>query len=277
VSPNLPHFDLASDRCLLTFGKEVDAMTAIAELVEKIESLKSILVDRATYNTSNRSEEYERLRRELMRDPRIKGLLPAFLRKCRNLSDFWAYISIEFGTYKERRRFLRDQFDAALTFLEERSVSPVDGVAQEVLETVDSSHVQQAWVKALERRDYDPEAAMTSARTLLETVCKHILDEMGLDYDDTLDLPKLYKLVANNMNLSPSHHTEQVFKQVLAGCQSVVEGLGALRNKLSDAHGKGKKAAKPAPRHATLTVNLSGAMATFLIETWELRKAAAAE
>jgi len=252
-------------------------VSAIAELLEKTESLRSILANRATYNTSNRSEEYETLRLEPMRDPRIKEKLPSFLKKCRNLSDFWEYISVEFGTYKERRRFLRDQFGAALTFLEERSTSPVDNVAEEALTTVDSSHVQQAWVKALERRDSDPEGAMTSARTLLETVCKHILDEMGLDYDDTLELPKLYKLVANNMNLSPSQHTEQVFKQVLGGCQSVVEGLGALRNKLSDAHGKGRTAAKPAPRHAALTVNLSGAMATFLVETWELRKAATTE
>ncbi|WP_448090692.1 abortive infection family protein [Pseudomonas azerbaijanoccidentalis] len=29
-----------------------------------------------------------------------------------------------------------------------------------------------------------------------------------------------------------------MFKQFLGGCPAVIEGLGALRNRLSDAHGK---------------------------------------
>ena len=62
-----------------------------------------------------------------------------------------------------------------------------------------------------------------------------------------------------------SQHTEKVFRQVLGGCTAVVEGLGSLRNKLGDAHGKGRLPVKPAPRHAELAVNLAGAMATFLV------------
>ena len=57
--------------------------------------------------------------------------------------------------------------------------------------------------------------------------------------------------------------------QILGGCSTVVEGLGAVRNKLSDSHGKGKGRAKPGPRHARLAVNLAGAMATFLVETYD--------
>lgn len=37
----------------------------------------------------------------------------------------------------------------------------------------------------------DPEGAITAARTLLETVCKHILDERGVDYEADADLPAL--------------------------------------------------------------------------------------
>jgi hypothetical protein len=66
----------------------------------------------------------------------------------------------------------------------------------------------------------------------------------------------------------------RVFKQILGSCQSVVESLGALRNKLGDAHSPGPKRARPQPRHAELAVNLSGAMATFLVATWDARKKA---
>jgi hypothetical protein len=63
-----------------------------------------------------------------------------------------------------------------------------------------------------------------------------------------------------------------LFKQILGGCQTVVEGLGAMRNRHSDAHGKGISGIKPAARHAELAVNLSGTMATFLLQTWEAKK-----
>src|SRR5262249_51266757 len=148
---------------------------------------------------------------------------------------------------------------------------PADDTVATALAKVDLSHIQEAWQKALDRRSSDPEGAITAARTLLETVCKHVLDERQVTYDDHADLPKLYSLVAAELNLSPSQHVERVFKQILGGCHAVVEGLGALRNKLSDAHGRGKAGVKPAPRHAELAVNLAGTVATFILATWEAR------
>ena len=177
-----------------------------------------------------------------------------------------------FATYHERREFLREEFDAVLAMLESESRSPSDGNVSAVLQRVTSDYIHETWRKALDRRSTDPEGAITTARTLLESVCKHILDETSTPYQDTEDLPKLYSLVASQLNLSPRQHAEQVFKQILGSCQSVVEGLGALRNRLSDAHGKGKSGIRPAPRHAELAVNLAGTMAVFLLETWEAKK-----
>ena len=136
---------------------------------------------------------------------------------------------------------------------------------------MDAAHVQAAWMKALDRRIVDPEGAITSARTLIESVCKHILDEAAISYDDATDLPKLYKQTAEILNLAPSQHTEPIFKQILGGCTAVIEGLGSLRNRLSDAHGKGRIGSKPLPRHAELAVNLSGALASYLLATWEAK------
>jgi len=56
-----------------------------------------------------------------------------------------------------------------------------------------------------------------------------------------------------------------------AGATSVVQGLGSLRDNLSDAHGQGKDGVKPLPRHAELAVNLSGAIASFLVATYQAR------
>ncbi len=60
------------------------------------------------------------------------------------------------------------------------------------------------------------------ARTLLESVCKSVLDDIGQAYEDAADLPRLYRVTAEALTLAPSQHTEQVFKQILGGCTSVV-------------------------------------------------------
>ncbi|MBL0102405.1 MAG: abortive infection family protein [Bacteroidetes bacterium] len=96
-----------------------------------------------------------------------------------------------------------------------------------------------------------------------------ILDERNVTYDEKADLPALYKAVAKELNLSPDQHTEQIFKQILGGCQTVVEGLGALRNAYGDAHGKRLIRKKPNKRHSDLAINLAGTMAMFLLETFE--------
>jgi hypothetical protein len=139
----------------------------------------------------------------------------------------------------------------------------------EALETFDPDHVHAAWQKALDRRLADPEGAITAARMLLETVCKHILDEAAAPYPDDADLPKLWALVAERLNLAPHQHQEQIFKAILGNCQSVVNHLGAIRNRIGDAHGQGRKPVKPKARHAELAVNLAGTMAAFLIATWK--------
>ena len=236
-------------------------------LLTKVESLKLMLCARVTSNGVVDENEYIKLRRELMGLPQIAKQLPQFLHICRSLDDFWNFIKPKLKTYDERREFLSVEFVPLLKYLESETASSGDATITNSLEAISPEYIQDVWHKALERRSSDSEGAITLARTLLESVCKHILDSSDAVYDETTDLPKLYKLTAKQLNLSPSQHTEEVFKQILGGCQSVVEGLGSLRNKHSDAHGKSAKAVKPAPRHAELAVNLSGAMASFLLQT----------
>lgn len=150
--------------------------------------------------------------------------------------------------------------------------SPADESISAALAAFDPTHVHERWTMAMERRASEPAGAITLARTLLEDVCKWILDQAGNTWQETDDLPTLYRKLSKVLKLAPDDHTEQIFKQILGSCQSVVESLGALRNKLSDAHSPGPKRARPQARHAELAVNLAGAMATFLVATWEARR-----
>lgn len=246
-------------------------MSRSEEAAAAIESLKSMLVARAT-NDSSDEIEYGILRKRVVADPSLKSLLPKFVVTSRTLYDFWGFIQPKFDTYKERRRFLQDEFEPILSFLESRATTPSDESAATVIAKVDSDHIREAWQKAMDRKSIDSEGAITAARTLLETVCKHVLDTAHVEYADDADLPRLYRKASEVLNLAPSQHTAEVFKQILGSCASIVEGLGALRNRLSDAHGKGQRNVRPSPRHAELAVNLAGAVAVFIIETQESRR-----
>jgi hypothetical protein len=237
------------------------------ELVRKIEDLQAAYIAIATSDGGN-VESFDDLRRDLLDLPVVADLLPEFVHRYRTRAQFWQYIKQSLPTYAERRGFIWDGFHKAIEYAEGARQSPSDLPVEQGLASLEASHIHELWTKALQRRSDDPEGAITAARALLESVCKLILDEAGETYQEGAELPKLYGRAAQRLNLAPSQHTEQVFKQILGGCQSVVEGIGAVRNRLSDAHGKGRQPVRPAPRHAELVVNLAGAMAVFLSATW---------
>ena len=238
----------------------------MTDISEQVESLQNLLIAEATGGSGDTSE-YRKLRDLIIAHHLLRDIAPRFLRICRTTSQFWQFIKYEFPTYATRRDYIWNEFRPMLERLEGSSAAPSDHNVSVTLEKFDAETVHQVWIKALERRESDPEGAITLARTLLESVCKHILDQHAVAYKTDSDLPDLYKATAKTLNVAPSQHSEQIFKQILGGCTAVVEGLGALRNKLSDAHGQGKKPIKPAARHAELAVNLAGAVAIFLTAT----------
>ena len=75
-------------------------------------------------------------------------------------------------------------------------------------------------------------------------------------------------MTATALNFAPNQHSEEAIKAILGGAIAVVNGIGTLRNRLSDSHGRGGKPVRPVARHASLAVNMAGTLATFLIETY---------
>ena len=252
------------------------------ELVESIElpdsqhermlMLRNILLSRATGGNS-RDAEFAKLREWLKESSALWDRMPSWFRTLWTLDDFWTFIKSESGHYEPRREFIRSALDPIVTQLETEPVRLVHDVLEDgagrAFVVMDSDHVSDAYCKMLSRVNADPEGAISAARSLLETVCKHILHECGDERADSYKLNELYNTVATKMNLSPKAHAEKHFKKILNGCNSVVDGLGSIRNFYGDSHGKRTGAPKPLPRHARLVVVLASGMATFLIETWD--------
>ncbi len=165
--------------------------------IKRAEMMEKILTTSAT-GGPNDDHAYEVLRREFMKDPGLKELLPESSARIRNLSAFWPFIKNAAGTYAERRQIISMAFTPLIEHLEDRRAMPGDQIASDALESFDTEGVYQVWSKALARRSTDPEGAITIARTLLETVAKRILDELDEEYESSSNLPKLYaKTVAS--------------------------------------------------------------------------------
>lgn len=237
-------------------------------LLDKVTRLQNGLIAHATGNSYD-GLEYQELRHFFASRSDTKTKLPDFVRRCRDLAQFWAFIKYEKPTYAERRELIWDAFRPLIEYLEAQDHSPGVIPISEILEAFDPEHVHVAWQKALDRRIDDPEGAITAARALLESVCKFILDDTGTPYSDDIDLPKLWGMTSELLNLAPNQHQEVVFKAILGNCQSVVNNLAAIRNRVGDAHGQGRRPVKPKSRHAELAVNLAGTMAAFLVSTWK--------
>ncbi|MFG1372172.1 abortive infection family protein [Xanthobacter oligotrophicus] len=238
-----------------------------ADLAERARMMEGILIACATGGSQD-GQLYEHMRREFMQDATLKELLPGFVRTYRTLDAFWPYIKEQAGSYAGRRQFIRGEFTPLIDRLESRHRAPGDDSVSDALRTFDAEGVHAIWDKAVSRRASDPEGAITVARTLLETVCKRILDDCAASYSDKDDLPKLYSTAAKALNLAPDQHSEEPIKAILGGAMGLVNGIGTLRNRLSDAHGRGGPLpVKPSPRHASLAVNTAGAIAAFMVET----------
>lgn len=199
--------------------------------------------------------EYRAVHTRLFESPTVRRVANKALRRYRTPELLWGHlrsVATGSGSWGLRRDAAHALIDPVLDALHDQAEMPADDLVTLAATRLNAESVREAWSRALDRRDSHPDGAITSARTLLESTLKTILDDRQLPYKTDADLPDLYKAVSKELNLSAAAHTEQAFKQILGGCHSVVVGLGSLRNKAGDAHGSRARALSPGStaRHA---------------------------
>lgn len=241
-------------------------MTEIEHLKNVVKSFETTCIDYATGKDVD-YEVYESSRNAVLAEPLLQPKVPQWVVENRYGSQFWGFIKSVSGHYQPRREFIWNSMGGLIKYIEKGGSQPISLSFEEIMMSVTNDKIETVWSKIQLRKETDPEGAITAARTLLETTLKHILDTIGEPYESKDDLTDLYKKVSKKFNLSPEGHNEQIFKQILSGCMTVVGGLATIRNAYGDAHGKGTKNISPEPRHADLAINLSGSVCTFLLAT----------
>lgn len=124
--------------------------------------------------------------------------------------------------------------------------------------------------RAMSFIESDPEQAMGSSSSILESICKGILERLSKPIPKDQTLKSLVKATYSEMNLSPESHADPDIKQVLGGIANAAVGIGVIRTKYSSFHGRtdSSKKFRLTARHARLAVGSSAVLGCFLVETY---------
>ncbi len=125
--------------------------------------------------------------------------------------------------------------------------------------------------RAVHNATSSPREAVSAASNILESTCKIIIEDDGLDMPAKQDLQSVWNVVRKHLGIDPSKIEDQDLQQILSGLIAVVKGIGALRTHASSAHGAGKPAYKLEPRHAHLAIHSAHTLCLFVLESWNKR------
>lgn len=115
-----------------------------------------------------------------------------------------------------------------------------------------------------------PDFAFDLSKTLVESVCKTVLADIGQPADPNWDAPRLLKETTNRLTLLPRNHpdpakaTDSIAKTI-RGLLQTIQGLCELRNGYGMAsHGRDGFATRLGLRQATLAAQAADTIASFL-------------
>jgi hypothetical protein len=119
---------------------------------------------------------------------------------------------------------------------------------------------------------HDPALAIGTAKELIETCCKTILNEREVPFSRTADIPELVKLTARNLELTPDDIPDkakavETIKRLLSNLATITHGVAELRNHYGTGHGKPASTKGLRPRHAKLAAGAAATLVVFLTET----------
>ena len=124
--------------------------------------------------------------------------------------------------------------------------------------------------RALATVSTDPAQALSSASSLLESICKSIHDKAEVKYPSDQSMQPLIKSTQNILKLNQKDTENEDIKRLIGGLVNAAAAVGTLRTKASSAHGKGANQSLASSSLARLGVNSATAVGLYFIERYLL-------
>lgn len=151
-------------------------------------------------------------------------------------------------------------------------VIPAVSAAKTTLGGTDPGYLFQQITRMEAAVGNDPALAIGTAKELIETCCKTILETRGVTFSKSADIPELIKVTAKTLELTPDDIPDKAkavdtIKRLLSNLGTIAQGIAELRNHYGTGHGKAAGAKGLGSRHAKLAVGAASTLAVFLAET----------
>jgi hypothetical protein len=151
--------------------------------------------------------------------------------------------------------------------------------AARVAEALSGHYVAQQVRRMQEAVEKDPELAIGTAKEFLETLCKTILSERGMDVSKNEDFPALVKTTVKSLSVVPNSlaaqpQSEKTISALLGNLAAIGHQLAEMRNQSGTGHGKSTEHVSLEKKHAKLAVGAAATLAVFLYECHEAEKPA---
>lgn len=128
------------------------------------------------------------------------------------------------------------------------------------------NQTSQKCMKRLHERDYT--GTITVARTLLEQLTREIIIKQGKSFDDNDDIKTLVNKCLKSLDFDISqmpNDLKEIYGKVNSGFSTISQGLGRMRNCMSDSHSSTCIATE---NDAILAINVSRTMSSFLLNRY---------
>lgn len=146
--------------------------------------------------------------------------------------------------------------------------------AKEIANRLSGTYIAQQVRRLQEAIEKDPDLAIGTAKEFLETLCKTILTERGIEFGKSEDLPALVRSTIKSLNTIPQEiaelsQAEKTIAVLLNNLGSIGNQLAEMRNQFGTGHGKSSEHVGLQRRHAKLAVGAAATLAVFLYECHE--------
>lgn len=219
-------------------------------------------------------EDYLEARMIMRKISKEKGIeLPSYFEETRSVKEFIYEISHDSYQNNNNSGLIASIFNRFSTYLEDNlyevEIVKIDCTIPRELSFLNIHRDLENCEVRMNSQDYA--GAITSSKTLVEGVCKELIEVLAIDYDsDNTKLPQLFNVLSQNLNLDASNPKyDKSLKEIISGLHKIVNGLSTVRNEAGDSH---SRIINPSYHHAALTVNAAKTLVSFLFQTVEYQK-----
>lgn len=148
--------------------------------------------------------------------------------------------------------------------------------ARRVADVLQAGWLHQEIRRAEKALDDDPSLAIGTAKEMVETCCKTLLEKAGETDFPNDDFPKLVRRTVKQLSLTRDDIPEtargaETIKNILSNLSAVTGGMNELRNLYGTGHGRHGGYRGLEQRHARLAVACAIAFVTFIADTFAAR------